>query len=366
MDFVPKKRVWLFASDIASFIGQNKWDYVTPFERLWKKCDEDGYKSALADIENSKANRVLEIVQTQSQKALLEDDLKEKRITQRQFSVKVKQIDAKQRVLKEGLNQIEDKLDSFKLNKKERVEKFVGSEVLETIKSSDVSTNQKKTELYRVLDTLDIPEEKLRVLKDEVDTVINTNHGTMKEDDAISLFEKRFGVKLDTSQKFNKYFLRNVSKNSRFDWYICGKVDGLYVDPNEFSKSYIVEVKNRTKTFFNSLRDYEKTQIHLYMLMLGIPVTKLVEQHNGKQRVTQIHEDHDYTEEILGCLNLFITNFENKFLNDSKKKIEYIHMDKFERMDFLHQLYLSDVENYKLERSGITHDDEDCMIEDSE
>lgn len=31
------------ASDIASFINQNKWDYVTPFLRLWKKYDSEHF-----------------------------------------------------------------------------------------------------------------------------------------------------------------------------------------------------------------------------------------------------------------------------------------------------------------------------------
>ena len=36
-----KQKVFLYTSDIASYIGQNKWDYVTPFERLCKRCDKD-------------------------------------------------------------------------------------------------------------------------------------------------------------------------------------------------------------------------------------------------------------------------------------------------------------------------------------
>ena len=39
------ENVFLNSSDIAAFIGQNKWDIVTPFERLWKKCDKSGYKN---------------------------------------------------------------------------------------------------------------------------------------------------------------------------------------------------------------------------------------------------------------------------------------------------------------------------------
>ena len=42
-----KQKVFLYTSEIASYIGQNKWDYVTPFERLWKRCDKDNYNFIL-------------------------------------------------------------------------------------------------------------------------------------------------------------------------------------------------------------------------------------------------------------------------------------------------------------------------------
>ena len=42
-----KKKLFLFTSDIAAFIGQNEYDFVTPFERLWKRCDPDGYNKII-------------------------------------------------------------------------------------------------------------------------------------------------------------------------------------------------------------------------------------------------------------------------------------------------------------------------------
>ena len=38
-----KKKVFLYPSDIAAYIGQNQYDFVTPFERLWKRCDPESY-----------------------------------------------------------------------------------------------------------------------------------------------------------------------------------------------------------------------------------------------------------------------------------------------------------------------------------
>jgi hypothetical protein len=366
MSAYRKKCVWLFASDISSFIGQNKWDYATPFERVWKKCDPDGYTSALAEIENKKAGKLVEITQIQQQHTLLDDDLREKRITQRQYAIKMKQIEAKKRVLEEGIERLDERLDTVQLNQQQRIEKVIGADVLEAVKTADISTADKKTDLHKVLDKLDVPEEQRIKLKDEVDSFINKDHGTVKENDAIAQFEKRFNVKLDTSQQFNKYYLKNASKNSKFDWYICGKVDGLYMDPQDPNKNFIVEVKNRTKSFFTSLRDYEKTQIQLYMLMLGISNAKLVEHHNNKQRITHIHEDQNYIDEVIGSLNLFISNFEHKFLNQPKQKPMYLNMEKFEKREYLYHLYISDIEKYKSSLHETDFDEDECMIEDSE
>ena len=38
-----QKKVFLYPSDIAAYIGQNQYDFVTPFERLWKRCDTESY-----------------------------------------------------------------------------------------------------------------------------------------------------------------------------------------------------------------------------------------------------------------------------------------------------------------------------------
>ena len=48
-----KKSIYLYCSEIASYIGQNKWDYVTPFERLWKRCYSESYRAILERMEDN-------------------------------------------------------------------------------------------------------------------------------------------------------------------------------------------------------------------------------------------------------------------------------------------------------------------------
>jgi hypothetical protein len=195
-------------------------------------------------------------------------------------------------------------------------------------------------------------------MKKQGESFINKTHGTLKEDSAIQMYEDKFKVKLDTSQAFNKMLLKEVSTDSVFDWHICGKVDGLY------NQTYIVEVKNRTKAFFNSLRDYEKTQIHLYMHMLGIPKAKLVEKLDNKIRITEIYEDKTYTTNILEYLGVFIASFEEKFLEREDAKALYVAKNADEKKHYIHQNFLTPVLNYMNKKINDENDDKECMIDD--
>ena len=259
-----KQKIFLYISDIAAYIGQNQYDFVTPFERLWKRCDTNNYKEIISLNKNSLINLQLELKNLEHEKILLDDDLNTKRITKRQYNLLVKNKDLEIKKEVEKIEELETKIDTIDLNQEERL----------------------------------------------TESFINKTHGTLKEDSAIKMFEKRFNVTLDTSQKFYKHRLK-ISDESKFDWYIGGKMDGIYKD------QYIVEVKNRMRGFFNTLRDYEKTQIHIYMHLLQIPLSKLVEKYENNIRITTIYQNNDYLKDILEYLNVFITHFEKDFLNNT-------------------------------------------------
>jgi hypothetical protein len=189
----------------------------------------------------------------------------------------------------------------------------------------------------------------------------------LKEDSAISIYERRFGVKLDTTQQFFKKQIQ-LKERSDFEWYIGGRVDGLYKDQDNNDNSYIIEVKNRTKGFFSSLRDYEKTQIHLYMYMLSIPVAKLVEKYKDQIRITVIHQDDDYLNDILTHLQIFVENFEGGFLRKLEAKTKFVACNQMEKQNFIRKLYLNainDCVNKKLQSQLADDlDDDACLIDD--
>jgi hypothetical protein len=361
-----KQKIFIYISDIAAYIGQNNYDFVTPFERLWKRCDATDYNQIITSNKNDLVNLQLELKTLEKEKTLLEDDLNQKRITKRQYNTLVKKKD--DQIIKEveKIENLETKIDNIDLNQEQRLTKVIGKENINKIRSEKIETSDKKDNINALLESMDITEDKRKVLKKESESFINKTHGTLKEDSAIEMFEKRFDIKLDTSQAFYKQRLK-ISDYSKFDWYIGGKMDGIYRDPNGEKESYIVEVKNRMRGFFTSLRDYEKTQIHIYMHLLeGIPLSKLVEKYGNKIRITTIYKDDEYLRNILEYLNIFITNFEKDFLNNTQIKMKYVSGDTHDKQKLLQNLYLNEINNKINQKiNDISDSDNDeCLIDD--
>jgi hypothetical protein len=352
-----KRSIYLYCSEIASYIGQNKWDYVTPFERLWKRCDSECYRAILDRMEENINITQNNIKELEEKKNEMEENLKKKLITKSVYNKEKKKLeeeyDKKQMVIKK----MEENVEEIKLDQKQKLEKVMGKQIIEEIKVNDLGKNNDV--ISKAIENLDISKEKKKVLIKEAESFVNKTHGTKTEVDAITMFEQKFKIKLDTSQEFHKKYLSDFSKDSAFDWYICGKLDGVYMGKDE---KYIVEVKNRTKAFFTTLRDYEKTQIHLYMYMLDINKAKLVEKYKEKIRITDIYENKDYTDDVIKYLGIFIGAFERNFLDVFEKKCQYVESSLDEKKVILKQLYLSNIA--KMIDEKIEQEDQDCLIDD--
>jgi hypothetical protein len=359
-----KKKVYIYISDVAAFVGQNKYDFVTPFERLWKKCDSENYLALLNSVDSEIQTKNANIAKLDVEKLQTNDDLENKRITLRQHSLRINKITSAQGKIQTEVNQVQDRVDDINLSQHQKLEKLVGSDVIAKINSAAIETVDKRQAFKTAVETLELTDEKLDEVKKHGESYINKAHGTLKEDDAIKMFEDKFKVKLDVSQQFNKMYLEQTSSQSEYDWFICGKVDGLYIDDKAPEYSYIVEVKNRVKSFFNTLRDYEKTQIHMYMKMLNINKSKLVEKYNNKIRITDIYHDVTYSEGILEYLNLFVTTFEHKFLLDESVKKEYILKSNNDKKRFIQNIFFNPITKYINDKIDDEPREEVCMIDD--
>lgn len=355
------KKVFLYPSDIAAYIGQNQYDFVTPFERLWKRCDIKSYTDIINSSKKELDSQKHELVDLDNQRQNLRNELDNKKITQRQYQLRVKKIDKTIKEITVKSSFLENQIDSIDLNQQQRLIKTIGKENVELLQSDKVDTENKQSTITTILENMNLTDDKLKVLERETTSFINKTHGTLSEESAIQIYESRFNVKLDTSQKFYK---RQIHLSDKFEWYIGGRLDGIYIDQDHPERNYIVEIKNRMRGFFSSLRDYEKTQIHLYMYLLNIPMAKLIEKYESQIRITVIYQDDSYIKSILKSLDIFINNFENNFLLNESFKTQFVNSNNDDKKILCRKLYLDDIYKTSIEDLESDDSDEDCLIDD--
>jgi len=361
-----KRKVFINISDTASYIGQNKWSVIDPFERLFKKADLN-YNDCLNILKNNIVDESLKLLVIEKEKSALEDQLTNKVITKRQFNSEVKKVEKKIEETKKEHEKLVKKVENVTLSQTEKVEKeiFVASEGLitnikETIASESTDTKDKRKIVNESIDKLfsegKIKEDRRVELLKNTESLINKTHGTLKEQSAIDIFENKYNVTLDISQKYYKYLVKSTDT---IDWYIGGRLDGVC---NE--QKYIIEVKNRTKGFFSSVRDYELTQIQLYLLLTGFTESKLVEKYNKNIRVTDIPIDNIYISEVLSYLCMFIDSMDS-FIKDTNLKMKYLNFESdTDKQKLLNKLYLDKIikkKNEDEERKIIKNEDQDYM-----
>lgn len=358
--------IFLNISEIASFIGQNKWDYITPFERLWKKYDPE-YKLCIDEFNNKVVNNKADLLVLENEKKQIDQDLVDKKITKRQHTKLLKENQTKIDSIIQNIDNLTTKIEQISLSQSQKIEKDLGKDIIETIASSSKETQDKRKITNDAIENLEkqgkIKKEQKEELLKQTESLINKTHGTLKEDSAIQIFEKENKVTLDTSQKYYKY---KVKQTKQYTWYIGGKMDGIYIDANNSDNNYVVEIKNRTKGFFSSLRDYEKTQIQLYLLLTDFKQAKLVEKYNSKIRTTNIQLEKEYLNDILDFVSIFIEKV-TLFWSNTKQKLEYLDMTEHEKKKFLNKLYIDEINKlreHKDEIRIIQTQDEDCLLSD--
>lgn len=331
---------FLNISEIASYTGFNTYDPVSAFERFIKKYDSD-YKKCIEklnqDVSGNRelAKQINENIKKDNELGLDTSKL-EKKLETIENTISATTIEINKTVRKDII--IKEKL---------------GADIVDKITLIENIDDRKKS-LQEKIEKLDITKtEKHQLIKDS-ETFINTDHGVKTEDSQIQKYEKRYKIKLDVSQKYN-------CKTIRDNWFIGGKVDGLYIDSDNPSKNLIVEIKNRARGFFNGLRDYEKVQVQLYMWMLGVNTTHLVECYNGKQRTTKIYYDKEFINNILVKLDIFITNVSYFIEQPFDYKFKYISFKHTQKMNFLQQLYLTEISKVDLD-DDIDSDTDSCML----
>jgi hypothetical protein len=89
---------------------------------------------------------------------------------------------------------------------------------------------------------------------------------------------------------------------------IVGRIDRLR--ENDDGTKTLIEIKNRARGLFRTVRDYEEIQCQTYMEMLCINECVLIEQYDSKRLSHEIKRDlHMWNEQILPALRNFCERF---------------------------------------------------------
>jgi hypothetical protein len=89
----------------------------------------------------------------------------------------------------------------------------------------------------------------------------------------------------------NAFYNLAVLEMDDVQYVITGKVDRIEVGSD--GSRTLVEIKNRTRGFFRSLREYENVQVQVYLQMLGLTKAKLIEQYNSATNTIEVDRDEE-------------------------------------------------------------------------
>jgi hypothetical protein len=285
--------VCLYTSDVASYLGENKWSVIGSFERLLKKLIPLQYSEALLQLNETKDNLSLQAIQ-------IEEKFIKNEITVEEHSILVEEITSEIKKTVERECKVTKTKETY-------ITDVLGDKSKE-IMESDVSNTIKKRELAKLIDK-SVSKEQKETYKQDIKTFVNTAHGTKTEDYTLATYESENDVILDKSQKFYKSELFEING---IKFKVGGRMDGI-----DHDSRCVVEIKNRTRGLFYELRDYESTQIMIYMYLLGYESSKLVEMYKTKRTVKKHCIDVEYNK---GHMDSIITRLESF----CKRVIEYL------------------------------------------
>ncbi len=261
----------IFISEIAIITGDNpyvsKRDFLIDF---WKRFDELDY---------------LETVRLADVKSKVSDVEKIKEVC-KENGVDKKKIAEIEKKIKES-NSVKDTKSLSKL--KEEIKQLVGP----------VKSVEQKKELEK-----------------SVVKVANTNFGTGNEKSVLELVQAKIGQEIVKDDIYRKKY---IFKSDDFGICIGGKIDGICSDSR-----IIIEIKNRVRKLFFSLREYEKVQMMFYLFLHNVDSGKLVEAFKTKTdvqiNIIDVVRNEVYLDSLIGKIILFGKFFVKFIGNKSLKK----------------------------------------------
>jgi hypothetical protein len=219
-----------------------------------------------------------------------------------------------------------------KLTKNINVVKEVAN--INKLKNNTNELQEKQEELYKKIeavinekvDSAESETEKIQIRKQAeelhkiVKSATNVVYGTKNENNGYRFFEEVSGIEVKKRQKYMKHRIANyeLPSGEKVRWYIKGLADG------ETVLDEIIEIKNRQKKLFNTVRDYEMCQIQTYLHIANRDLGYLVEiitdsENNLTGNIIKVPKKEEYfSNVIVNNLNIIINFMMSLFYLDNK------------------------------------------------
>ncbi len=207
--------------------------------------------------------------------------------------------------------------------------KALKNDLYKCVNSKNTETLQKDKNALIENALKNVPEAQRQELKESLTHVTNTSFGIKNENDGVAVYMSKTGNSVEKTSKYFKeelFIIDNELTNTMDIWTIGGKVDGIATDKKK--KKIILEIKNRVKELFNTVRNYEKVQCYAYMYVLGIHRIHLAEilksRVNNDMNIDEIIFDEEFWQtKIFDRISQFVDEF-YEFLNNPKLKIDIL------------------------------------------
>ncbi|MDF1867705.1 MAG: hypothetical protein P1U70_22995 [Saprospiraceae bacterium] len=182
------------------------------------------------------------------------------------------------------LTPLEEIIEEHKKNKS--TDKMPVADLIQTLNKCAVTQNT--TDVAAIFEA--IPDE---CITDKVTSYVNCEYGKATETKALKKYvniqrqtKPEFSVETKKAGKFRKRQIGTTSSGRRV--YVGGRMDG------KIKNGKIIEVKNRMRRLFHTVRDYEKLQIMSYMFISKHGNATLVERFNDEMDTHEIEYDDDW------------------------------------------------------------------------
>lgn len=252
------KNINVSVTDLAAICGMDHYDnFSKVICKIWKQLDKPGFEKL--EVECRKRGRIL---------------------GNDGFIKKIKSLEQSNNLQN---NQIASKV--YAINQK----RYMSSRAL---------VNEQK-KVLKEIDSLQVSQQDKDQFKKLVQSASNTVFGSRNESGGVDIFVKETGKEIESKQ--TKLVHPFHTDNARgYQWNLIGKTDGLTTDGE------ILEIKNRQKELFNTVRDYEMCQVQCYLHMSKRDKAFLVEVlkrrggHNSDFNIIPIEKDPHYYQDNVG------------------------------------------------------------------